>query len=204
MNHVGMQRGHQALIVAIVDRHADQHRAVNGHRLFQHGFDLVGRTDLQAPGAHRFGELHDVDRPESHTRFATVGRHLLETHHVVGAVDPHEMHEVALEPHRRLELDGGEQEAAVARHRDDFTRGIGEAGRDRPGQCDAQRLLAIADQDLPRPVRDQVARHPDVEGARSARAGRPRSCASGARRVGNTSTLRRRFAPRSGAALARP
>src|SRR5688572_2636937 len=48
----------------------------------------------------------------------------------------------ALKPVACLKHDGGEQEAAVARHRDYFACGIGEAGRDRPRQCDAQRLLA--------------------------------------------------------------
>src|SRR6266850_1889238 len=127
---------------------ADEHRPLHLERCPECRRDLIGSLDPEAPGPEGLGEAHDVDRAEVDAGRTAVLGHFLEADHVVRAVDPDQVDEVALEAHRGLELGRRKQEPAIAGDGHHLVAGADETRRDGPGQCHPQRLLPVGDQHL--------------------------------------------------------
>ena len=107
----------------------------------------------------------DVVVAECNPRRASVSQDLLEAHHVVGVVAQDDMGERQAQAGSRLEFLRGEQKSAVAGYGDHRGAGAHQAGGHRPGQGDAQGLLAVGEQQPPGLVDPEVASHVDVDRA---------------------------------------
>ena len=153
----------ELMIVSVIDSNANQDRAGNLKSLLQRCSNLIGRLDHEAGCSKRLGILDDIHWPEVDSRCAFVLWKFLDGNHVVGAVDPNHMNEVELQPHGSFEFHRGKQESSVARDGQCLFVWSHQARCDSPGQGDAQRLLAIADQDLPRSEAEKEMRHPKME-----------------------------------------
>ncbi len=151
------------LVVAIVHGYVDQHRTGHVHGLSQGRREILRALDGEAAGTHGFREADGIDRAELHTRTASVFHLLLEPDHVIEPVAPDDVDEVALQPHRGLQFDRGEVEPAVSGNGNHLFAGPDQAGGNRPRQGHAKRLLAVADDHLPRSKHLQIAGNPDVE-----------------------------------------
>src|SRR5215467_926323 len=92
-----MQIFHQAVIVAIVDRHADDHRAWHRERFLKCRRDLLWPFDLQSSGAKSLGKPDDINWPQGDTGQPPVLCRFLNANHVIETINPHQMDEVGFQ-----------------------------------------------------------------------------------------------------------
>ena len=153
----------ELVIVSVIYSNANQDGAGDLKCLLQRWPNLIRRLDHETGCSKSLGILDDIDWPKVDSRRAFVLRLFLDGHHVVGAVDPNHMNEVELQPHRGFELHRGKQKPSVARDGQCLFVWSYQARCDSPRQSDAKRLLAIADQDLPRSEAEKEMRDPEME-----------------------------------------
>src|SRR5262249_26775568 len=138
VEHRGMDNLHQLVVVPIVHRDTDDHGSLQCESLLQRRCDLIGLFDGEPSSTECLGESCYIDGAELDSRRSAILGHFLETNHVIGAVDPNQVHEVAFEPYRSLQFHGGEQEASISRNRNHLLAGSNKARSDSPRQPDAK------------------------------------------------------------------
>lgn len=105
---------HQIRITRIIDRNLHNAHALIRQRLLHDALQITGLLDLPTPGTERLRKLDEVDAAELDTALAPVLGHLLDGDHVVLAVVPDEVRDVAPLLHCRAQLLRREHEPAVA------------------------------------------------------------------------------------------
>ncbi|TKW50239.1 hypothetical protein CTA1_9682 [Colletotrichum tanaceti] len=159
---------HELVVVRVVDVDVDHAHALVAQGLPHDGLEVGRAAHAQALGPERLGVLDKVDAAQVDAGAAAVLVDLLELDHVVLAVVPDEVRDVAALPHRRRQLLAAEQEAAVAADADDLLRArrpLRERRADGPRQRHAERLLHVGHEERLGAVGEVEAREPDVHAA---------------------------------------
>ena len=112
--------------------------------------------------AERLRQRHEVGRPEVGPDLPPVFPQRQQPDEVVTAVAPDQVDRRQLQPHGGLQLHAGHQERAVARDRHDRLARPRQRRADRPGEADAHRLVAHAEEQPPRREAEEVPRRPDL------------------------------------------
>src|SRR6266481_2878070 len=163
IEHVGMDHLHQPVVVPVVHMYADDNRSLHCDGSLKRGRDLIGRFYTQPFCAKSFGKPDNIDGTKSHARKAPVFRHFLNANHVIRAVDPNQVYEVASEPNGRLKFHCGEQESPVSRDGDYFLAWTNQTRGDCPGQTHTEGLLSVGHQNLPRTIAVEMSGQPNME-----------------------------------------
>src|SRR5215469_498232 len=98
----------QLQVFTVVDRNPDNHWSGYLQCFLKCRCDLVRMVDIHSLCAESFRELHEIDRSKVHAGSTTILRYFLEAHHVVAAIDPHDVYEIAFQTDGRFQLWRGE------------------------------------------------------------------------------------------------
>src|SRR6201997_5424940 len=144
MNHL-----HEFVVITVIHRHADDHRALHLESLLQSGCDLIRSLNHQTLSAECLRESNYIDRTKLGSRGAFVFRELLKSDHVISAINPNHVDEVAFQPNGGFEFRRRKQESTIARDGDHLFTRPRKTCRNRPRQADPERLLPVGHENLP-------------------------------------------------------
>jgi hypothetical protein len=86
IEHIGLQDLHEPMVVAIIHRNANNHRALCFESPLDRGRDLIGRFYPEPFGAKGLGKPDNIDGTKIHARCPPVFRHCLKADHVIRTV----------------------------------------------------------------------------------------------------------------------